>query len=485
MQALYELIHSLAKEEKRLYNVHGRNSRFTQIYKGYLAAPEYGKNLDRDIYQKHFASFSKAFYSMQKNALLDDLLAVLLEYSNSSQEEFSINKLKAKYEVLNYKGFHEQALNYIRAALDACDKVNSPRQRLRLLEDYRDTLAKSNNASWEEYSEILSRIEATSDMVKERAPLEEETQKLDVLVTSTQLQPTEYQSYKRVSSDIVQRIKHLADEKPDAERQAAAFNSEYLFSKTFEDKIELHKRLVNLEKQSVKDNFPRDIRLKIVNLLMESSLECGDFLLINGLIYKTQKDLTMLTPIQRREFLPKYLELCAIYHFYENDLPLAQKEISDLLQIEDIDDDTMLRYYFHKIGILIAANLPRTANETIQELMLRFPKLENEISIKLMELVVTVGMNMKEEALNKLQRFRALIRKHPDARRMAHYRLFLDLLQKFLMKKPLQWQEIPAFDTEWNELFKLNLWFKAKVENSFYYNSILNDWQAQKKILHF
>jgi hypothetical protein len=322
-------------------------------------------------------------------------------------------------------------------------------------------------------------------MVKERAPLEEETQKLDVLVSSTQLQPTEYDNYKRVSTDIVERIQHLAEEKPDAERQTAAFNSEYLFSKTFENKIELHKRLVNLEKQSVKENFPRDIRLKIVNLLMESALECGDFLLINGLIYKTQKDLPLLSPLQRREFLPKYLELCTIYHFYENDLSLAQKEISELLQLEDIEEDVMLRYYFHKIGILIAANLPRTANETIQELMLRFPKLENEISIKLMELVVTVGMNMKEEALNKMQRFRSLIRKHPDARRMAHYRQFLDLLQKFLLKKPVQWQEIPAFETDWNELFKLNLWFKAKVENSFYYNSILNDWQAQKKILHF
>ena len=134
MQALFDLVHSLAKEEKRLYNLHGRNSRYTQIYKGYLASNEYSKNLDRQLYSKHFSSFSKAFYSMQKNALMDDILAVLLEYSNSSKEDFLVNRLKAKYEVLNYKGFHEQAQNYIRAALDACEKINSPRLSLRILE---------------------------------------------------------------------------------------------------------------------------------------------------------------------------------------------------------------------------------------------------------------------------------------------------------------------------------------------------------------
>ncbi len=485
MQALYELVHSLAKEEKRLYNMHGRKSRFTQIYKGYLASSNYNKNLDREIFDKHFSSFSKAFYSMQKNALLDDLLAVLLEYSNSSREDFSINRLKAKYEVLKYKGFHGQALNYIRAALEACDKVISPRLRLRLLEDYRDTLAQSSAANWDEYSEILSEIESTTDLVRENEPLESEQQKLDVLVNSAKVQPDEIDAYKDISSNIVDRIRELAEKRPNAETKTAAFDSEYLFSKTFEDKFELHKRLISLEKESIEEKFPKDVRLQVVCLLLESSLECGDFLLINGLIYKTEKDIQLLTPIQKRKFLPKYLELCSIYYFYENDLPLAQKKISELLQLEEITEEARLRYYFHKISIQIAANLPSGASRTLNELMEQMPKMGNDLSVKVMELVVAVGQNNKEEALVMIQRMRSLLRKNPDSRKLSHYRSFFDMLQKFLTRKSFQWQEIPAFETDWNELFKLNLWLKAKIDNTFYYNSILQYWQGRKKILNF
>lgn len=485
MQALYELVHSLAKEEKRLYNMHGRKSRFTQIYKGYLAAPHYNKNLDREIFDKHFSSFSKAFYSMQKNALLDDLLAVLLEYSNSSKEDFSINRLKAKYEVLKFKGFHGQALNYIRAALEACEKVISPRLRLRLLEDYRDTLAQSDIANWEEYSDILTQIETTTGLVRESEPLESEKQKLDVLVNSSKVQPDETATYKDISASIVERIRALADERPTAETKTAAFDSEYIFSKTFEDKYELHKRLISLEKESIKENYPKDVRLQVVCLLLESSLECGDFLLINGLIYKTEKDIQILTPIQRQRFLPKYLELCSIYYFYENDLPLAQKKITELLLLEELSEEARLRYFFHKIAIQIAANLPRGASDTLNELMTEMPKLSNDLHFKLVELVVTVGQNNKDEALVMIQRLRSQLRKNPDSRKLSHYRLFFDMLQKFLTKKPFQFQEIPAFETEWNELFKLNLWLKAKIDNTFYYNSILHYWQGRKKILNF
>jgi hypothetical protein len=485
MQALFELIHAMAKEEKRLYNLHGRNSRFTQIYKGYLTVTEYNKNLDRDIYQKHFASFSKAFYSMQKNALLDDILAVLLEYSNSSHEDFNIHRYRAKYEVLNYKGFHDQALNYIRSAIESAEKLGKPRETLRLLEDYRDTLAKSPNADWEAYATAMQRIDALQAEVQSTLVINTLRQKLDVLIASHHNGSASDTDLKQLAQDVKSEIRQIAETQPSHENNAAAFWAEYRFSQAFEDKYALHKRLVNLEKQAVKENYPRDVRLQAVNLLMESALECGDFLLINGLIYKTQKELDHLTPLQRRNFLPKFLELSSIYHFYENDLPLAQKEISDLIKLEDTAPEDLTRYYFHKINILIAATLPRNAAETVAEMLERIPKLELDPNTKLVELIIAVGLNNREEALVRLQKLRSLLRKSSDGKKLGHYRLFLDMLQKFLAKKSFPFQEIHALETEWRDLLKLNLWLKSKVEGSFYYNSILSYWQGRKKILNF
>ena len=483
MQALFDLVHSLAKEEKRLYNLHGRKSRFTHIYRGYLSVTEYNKNLDRQIYSKHFSSFSKAFYSMQKNALLDDILAVLLEYSNSSREDFIVNRYKAKYEVLKYKGFHEQAQNYIRAALDACGKINSPRLRLRILEDYRDTLAKSKNTSWEEYSEILSRIETTSAMVSEVAPFEENLKKINVLVSSSQTHADADVPYREITEDILHKITEYAQEHENPENRKAAFDSEYLYSKTFEDKYELHKRLAKLEKISVKEDYPRDIRLQIVNLLMESGMETGDFLLISGLIYKTDKSLTNLTPAQKHNFLPRYLELCSVYYFYENDLQLSQRRINRLLEIEGLTDEQYIRFFVHKIGILLAANLPRSAAETLEELLGRYTSLKQEIFIRLIDLILSIEMNQREEALVKLQRLRSHIRKSKDSRKLSHYRAFLEKVQKLLNKKNLQYAVIPALETDWMDLIKLNLWVKAKIENQFYYNNILTYWQDRKTVI--
>jgi hypothetical protein len=485
MQALFELIHGMAKEEKRLYNLHGRNSRFTQIYKGYLTVTEYNKNLDRDIYQKHFVSFSKAFYSMQKNALLDDILAVLLEYSNSSQDEFNIFKYRAKYEVLNYKGFHDQALDYIQSAIESSEKLGNPKETLRLLEDYRDTLAQSPNADWKAYSKALERIETLESELKSTLTLNTLLQKMDVLIASHHNGTGSALELKQLAQKVKSDIKEIAVAQPSNASNAAAFWSEYRFSKAFEDKFELHRRLVQLEKQAVKENYPREVRLQAVNLLMESSLECGDFLLINGLIYKTEKELDQLTPALRKNFLPKFLELSSIYHFYENDLPLSQKEISELIKLEDSTTEELTRYYFYKIHIQIAATLHRNAAETVTEMLERIPKLDLDPQVKLVELLIAVGLNNREEALVRLQKMRTLLRKSSDGKKWSHLRLFLDMLQKFLAKKSFSIQDLQTIETEWRDLLKLNLWLKSKVEGSFYYNAILSYWHGRKKVLNY
>lgn len=484
MQTLFNLIHSLAKEEKRLYKLHGRDGRFVSIYEGYLHASEYNKNLDRQLYQKHFSSFSKAFYSMQKTALLEDILAVLLEYSNSSKDEYNLVKIQAKAEILILKGFYDQALQYLANVLNIAEKMGDPAYILRALENYRDTLARSESVKWKDFEKVLDRITKVREESSRKEEIKIEKQKLRVLFRSAQNNPDDMDLYRSLSLEVLKKLKVYSEETSAKSLEKDLFEGEYLFSKTFEDKFDLHKRLVALEKKFCQEDYPIEMRLEVTNLLMESSLECGDFLLINGLVYKYRKEIPNLTEAQKEPFLPRFLELAGIYHFYENDLPLSQRELGELLQLQGLEKDRLVRNYYHLVAVLIAANLPRSARGKLSEFVERYPEMNNEIPVKLLDLVISVESNDREEALIKMQRLQSFIRKHPNSRKLTHIRTFLEMIEKLLNRKTVRWQQIPALETQWIELFKPNLWIKAKVENNFYYNYILDYWQERKQIIN-
>jgi hypothetical protein len=483
MQALYDLVHSMAKEEKRLYHQHGRQSRFTNIYKGYLAAHQFSKELDRELYQKHFASFSKAFYSMQKSALLDDLLAVLLEYSNSSRPEFCQLRLRAKSDVLLFRQQPDPALNYLRQALECSEQGGNLRTTLRLLEDYRDALSRSESATWEEYERTLGRIQETRQSLARFLPVEQAQQALSVII-ATARQSGQGEDYRARAWQYVEQLQAFAADEPCHESIRAAFEGEYQYGVAFESPLARHRRLVQAERNSLKADYPRPLRLRIVNLLLRSSMECGDFLLINGIIYKTNKDIPQLTEAERLEFLPAYYELCSLYHFYENELPTATTEITQLIALPHLHEADLVRHRTAKVAYQIAANLPRAAADALQELFEHHPDTRQDLFVRLLELMIAVESNQREDAIALVQRMRVLLRKSLDARKLAHYRLYLELVQKFLAKKKVVWQDVSGFNLGWQVPLKPNLWLKAKIENKFYYNYILHDWQGLKKILN-
>jgi hypothetical protein len=483
MQALYDLVHSMAKEEKRLYHQHGRQSRFTQIYKGYLQASQFSKELDRELYQKHFATFSKAFYSMQKSALLDDILAVLLEYSNSSRPEFCQLRLRAKSDVLLFRQQPDPALNYLRQALECAMHGGDQRGILRLLEDYRDALSRSETATWEEYEDILRRIAETRSSLARFFPVEQAQQALCVII-ATARQSGQPDDYRHRAWEYVELLQQYAGEEPCPETIRAAFEGEYQYALAFEVPIARHKRLVQAERNSQKAQYPRPLRMRIVNLLLRSSMECGDFLLINGIIYKTNKDIALLSEAEKLEFLPTYYELCSLYHFYENELTTAQAELNQLLTLPHLSEAEQVRHKVNKVSYQIAANMPRAAQEALDDLFTHHPETKLDLFARLLELIIAIEANHREEAITLVQRLRVLLRKSTDARKLAHYRLYLELVQKLLSKKKVQWQDVPGFNLDWQIPLKPNLWLKAKMENKFYYNYILSDWQGLKKILN-
>jgi hypothetical protein len=482
MQALFDLVHSLAKEEKRLYNLHAREGRFIHIYKGYATAESYSKELDRELYQKHFSSFSKAFYSMQKSALLDDILAVLLEYSNSSHSTFNAIRHQSKYEVLLYRGFPDAALGYLKAAIEELGATASPRKLLHLLEDQRGALAKSRQTTWEEFQEVQNRIEEAGRAVANMAEMELSEQKLSVLL-ATATRADERKAYHEAALEVVEQIKQIALGDPHPDNLRIAFEAEFHFSEVFESALARHHRLVALEKEN-SPGRDRALRMRITTLLMESSMECGDFLRVNGIIYKADKEIQGFSQEEKGRFCLRYLELCSLYHFYENELPTSQRELNDILGYAGLDDGSYRRFHLQKVAYCIAANMPKYAQDALNSMYEAIPELRQDLIARLMELMIAVEGNRRDEALVMLQKMRVLLRRSPDSRKLSQYRLFLELLQKLLSKKKVAWQDIPGFQTPWTHPLKPSLWLRAKIENKFYYNFILDDWQARKKILY-
>lgn len=484
MQSLFLLIDSLAKEEKRLYSLHGRENRFKHIYESYQQASEYDKNLDRRIYDQHYSEFSKAFYSMQKNALLDDILAVLLEYSNSSSPDFIVSRLKGKYEVILHKGFYDLAVDFIKNAAEIAKKAGRLREYLRILEDYVLALSESTKASWEEYEDIQAEIMATRAELGQGSTVELYMREMKILFTSARNNPEEIEKYKALAAEILGKMKVLAEEKFNPDTEEALFDCEVKYAKHFEDKYELHKRLVPLEKKVTQDKYPGAFRLHLLNTLIESSMEVGDFLLINGMIYKTERQFMEFKKEDLDEFMPRFLELCGMYYFYENDLPLCQQQFQKVLTIEGLDEETRIKNYYHLISAQIAANLARSARDKMQQFGQEFPAQKQEIKFKLIELVIAVEMNEREEANAQIQRLKTFLRKSPNPRKFAYIRRFLESVAKLIDRKDQTFEPIPALMTEWPELLKLNLWIKAKISNAFYYNEILQYWQRHKKVLN-
>ena len=484
MQALFDLIHSLAKEEKRLYNLHGRKGRFVHIYEGYIQEETYNKNLDRQIYAKHFSKFSKAFYSMQKNALTDDILAVLLEYSNSSKPEYNLSKVRSKYEVLMHKGFYDFAITFIKSALENAKKLKDEEQYVRVLKDYAGAIILSDSAIWEDYEAVSHEIIQVKETIDQDRHKTETQQKLEILLRSSQLNPGEMVKYKDLAHDVLEDLREIAEGDPTYELQRELFESEYDYSRTFEDKFALHKRLVEYEKLAGLDNYPQDLKIRILNLLLENSLDCGDFLLINSLIYKTKRQLENIDAQKDDVATACFWELAGIYHYYENDLPESQNELQRVLQNEALPDEVLIRNYYNIAAVLIAANLPKNADQYLNELQKKYPEQKHKIDFKMLKLVILVESNQKEEAITYITRMKTYLRKQPNPRKLSYLRNFLDLVAKHLERKKVRWQEIAQFNTDWRTLFKPNLWLKAKTENYFYFNYILKYWQEQKQVLN-
>lgn len=490
MQALYDLIHSLAKEEKRLYHTYRRAGRFQKIYEGYLKAPGYTKQLDQALYQEHFADVSRAFYSMQKRALMDDVLLVLLEYSNSNHAGYEFTRLYGRARVLLERRMGTAALAYGEEALEVARQNDQPGQAQMALHVQRRALVLSKEPSLKEY-EKLHQLEL--DLRERQEPellIESVLHALCLLKLNLDDADTEavhrtaQQQHDRLAA-IPSRL--LAVDGPLSGLLLEKLQCDEVFYTLTSNYDQYHRMLAALHKTAAKhapahrEQPGNEVRYyRLVNMLLKSSLQAGDFLLLTGLVYKLSKEVSGLSAEVKESFLPDYYELSALHYFYENDLPQALKQMLLAINLEGLPTDQVVRCIVYRQAMLLAAHLPKQALEEARHYKHQWPELEQSQLIHLMEVMAHIDMHADMGEIQLLiERYKLELKRQKEDKTVLEC---LGLLSAFLEKKKVRERNIKIFPTGWEPVLRVDLWLRAKQGSKFYYNLLLDDWQQRRKV---
>jgi hypothetical protein len=478
MQVLYDLVHSLSKDEKRIFRLRQRQQRFQPIYDGYLTATNYSRETDREIYRAHFSEVSRAYYSMQKRELLDELLALLLERTNNQRAEYAYMRSLSKAYIMRQRALPDGALMYLKEAYEQSHRLADPVAQQQVIAQIRDTLPATENPSMAEYEQWLN---AEHELVARQHIVNQVKNckiALEILLLNAERTPQEVVQQKALA--YISQLRTLAERIEDDELYFEQLTCEELFARLNNDPDALHCHLVN-EHKATNDQTQRYRYLRLTNLLMRSAVQVGDFLLLSGLIYKLDKQLHLLTEPERDLFLPDYWEACALYHFYENDLPLAIKEINFVLERRELDPETLLRCTFYRLAMLLAAYLSHHIPDEIKQYRQRIPGLESHPLLWVVQAMVTIESGKGQHDL-QLDIDRQLL----EIKGSREYKTVADNLQiisAYLQgKRPRLDAVSRLYPTEWEDILRVDLFLEAKLHNKFYYNLILENWHSRRKV---
>jgi hypothetical protein len=490
MQILYDLIHSLAKEEKRLYHTYKREGRFQKIYEGYLKAPAYGKPLDQALYQDHFADVSRAFYSMQKRALMDDILLVLMEYSNSRHAGYEFTRLYGRARVLLERRMGNAALAYGEEALQVAQQNDQPGQARLALHVQRNALVLTKSPSLAQY-EQLQQLEL--DLRERQEPellIESVLHALRLLKQNQDGQDIE--AVRRTAQQHHDRLAQvparlLALDGPLSNLLLEKLQCEEAYYELIGAYDQYHRMLGTLYKTAAKhapanQHHPgNEVRFyRLTNMLLKSCMTAGDFLQLTGLVYKLSKEVQGLSTEVKEAFLPDYYEQSALHYYYENDLPQALKQILLAINLEDLPTDQVVRCIIYRQAMLLAAHLPKQALEEARHYRQQWTELAEHPLMHLMEVMAYIDMHADiGETLLLIERYKLELKRYKDEKAVMEC---LNLLSGFLEKKKVRERAVKIFPNGWEPVLRVDLWLRAKQSNKFYYNLMLEDWQQRRKV---
>ncbi len=486
MLILYELIHSLAKEEKRLYQLHKRDTRFQRIYEGYQRALQFSKELDQQLYADHFADVSRAFYSMQKRALMDDILAVLREYSNTQQPGYQFIRLYGRAQVLLERGMGEAAAAYGREAYDAAQGADDAERQALALQLQQAALLQSAEPSLAQYDQLLRLEQALAQQLGARDQLLKLRHSLRLLKLNVDaLEPKALLVAAQGYYDQLRALPGLdysGDPGADLDLQLDRLQGEDLYYQIIGQPEVFHRELTAFYKRlppALAQQQPLTY-YRLVNHVLESGLRSGDFLLLTGMTYKLGKEVASLRPEIARDFLPAYLENSALFSFYETDLPQALKLIDQAIRLDELGRDRLVRCIFYRLAMLVAAHLPAQAREEIALYSTTVPELADEPLLWVLEVLISIeAKESADDTLFLIERHRNALKRRKDGRTMLEA---LAQLSAFLERKKGRDKALRVMPADWENLLRVDLYIRAKQDSSFYYNLLLDEWKRRRKV---
>ena len=477
MQALYELVHSLTKDEKRLYHQAKRNPRLQALYEGYLAADLYDRQVDRDIYEKHFKDVSRAFYSMQKRALMDDILSTLLLHTNLQDGHYRFARAIARALLMIERRNGEGAQVYLDEAEQVAREGGMVAEQAYLLELQKKTLPLTPEATAESYLKIIRTEQGMIDTAVWAQKFS--TVQIIVHLLRTSGLTSDTTPLITLAEQYLQELYSLEQSRPDVGLQLELFAAEAELKALQEEAETHHRKLLKWFGEQEK-TAPAPLKLKMVNTLLASGLRAGDFLLLSALTYKTSKQLNELDRESRELHLADYYEHTAVYHFYENDLPAALHEIEQAVELSKGQPEQLERRFYYRLAMFVAGYLPTQARETIRRYQKQLPQLENDPLLHLFRFLIEIESHTPAD--NIIYEIRKALKRLPKSRKHRQFQEACHQLLAYLENKPVPRQPIRLFPAHWENLLQLDLWLEAKQKNQFYYNLLRDDWEKRKQV---
>jgi len=477
MKILFDLIKSLNKEEKRLYRLHGREVKFRFIYDVYVKAKVFNRNLDKQVYEEKYADVSKSFYSAQKRELMDDILSVLLEFSNRHQAGYAFERFYSKAAILMFRDLTEGAMAYLDEANLMAEQSGDAANRLRTNIARQHALLKSEKPSLVAYEVLLSEHD---EIQAKQGSLS----KLDILVNCVNLLLVNHDgiSKRHVEEKATNYLKELKnyENKIDSQESWHKFiRLELTLHQVLNQQEEAHKLLISVLKLITPANFPPHLYYDLLAEQMFSSLHAGDFLLPSSIIYKTEKIIHQLPEDLQKSFLPKYYEAAALYHFYENDLPEAIREINLVIQLNP-DQRTVVRCFAYKLAMLVAGDLHLQMANEIQNFRQTFGDVDYKEITTICTILADINRQIEfSELSNRVEKELNLAKKHQAT---AFFISALEALSQFFESKKQILEPNLIMPEDWLQILRVDLWLQAKFDRSFYYNLIHAEWMKKRKV---
>ncbi len=464
MIALFNLIKSLSKEEKRLYTTYGSPTRFKNIYQNYLKAEAFSKALDAEIYSNFYSDTTKAYYSMQKKELYEDILAVLLEHSNPQNPFYNYYKAIAKIGILLERNLPDDAKEYAQTLKLNPEKFSSAHINL-----YNELLFSafeaSQNASFLDFIQFLESTPSSWDYQR--------TILLKIKLLNINLDGLDIEKIQNFASQVYQEIKNIPE--PNYSLKMASIQALNLK----QDFLSAHKELTNIYMSHYKDILDQKEALDCLTMLMNSCLKNGDFLLLNSIIYKTQSKINTIPENLKLNFLLPYYENTSLFHFYENDLPAALKEIQFVIDNSPVTE-LIEKAICYKMAMLVAGDLQYQLTNELNEYATKYPFIIQNPYIIICDILASINNQInKNELITKIENLIQIAKKNNQKNILT----IAKMLSEFIYKRKFTIEEnIRVFPPEWEPILAVNLWIKAKIERIFYYNLITEEWLKRRKV---